>query len=683
MTNFADLEVSFDKQEAGKYAVELRFTLPGSDADTRLGTGAPLVVEFDFTMLQMAIVDPSEYGEMLSKSLFTGEMLANFTQARASAASLQAPLRMRFMAGPNAPEIHTLYWETLRDPQDGSALFTGETLLFSRYLSSGDWRPVNLRPRGSLRAVVAVSNPTDLAARKLAPVDVDGEIARATAALGLIPMTTVGKNERCTVNNLAARLREGCDILYIAAHGTVANNEPRIWLESDDGTADITLAEELVARIRELETLPRLIVLASCQSSGDGSFSNNDTGRVLQALGPRLAQSGVPAVIAMQGNISMESVEKFMPAFFAELQKDGQIDRALAVARGTIREAHDFWMPVLFMRLKSGRVWYVPGVSQDGDEFDKWPGLMLSIKSGQCTPILGPGLYEPFMGDWPAIAGALSREFNFPLSKIQQESLPNVTQYVSVNQDLFTLMTSLDNLIRHNLQRRFNADLPDTLKAADALPLDLLAAAGKAFRARTQFEQHKVLARLPLKIYISTNYDDMMAEALREQGKDPQVYIYRWSERFSSDSVFENDPAYVPSKDKPLVCHLFGHLSNPMSMILTEDDYFEFLINFTESKKRNPPLIMRALTDTALLILGFHLDDWSFRALFRTMMAQQGGVRRGLYSHVGIQLEPDDSRNQNPKRARAYLQKYFGSSQINLYWGKSADFLAELGQRTA
>jgi len=35
----------------------------------------------------------------------------------------------------------------------------------------------------------------------------------------------------------------------------------------------------------------------------------------------------------------------------------------------------------------------------------------------------------------------------------------------------------------------------------------------------------------------------------------------------------------------------------------------------------------------------------------------------------------------NPRRARAYLQKYFGQAQINLYWGKPEDFLRELYQR--
>ena len=58
----------------------------------------------------------------------------------------------------------------------------------------------------------------------------------------------------------------------------------------------------------------------------------------------------------MQGKISMQTVAEMMPVFFRELQIDGQIDRALAVARGSVRERPDHWMPALFMRLKSGRM---------------------------------------------------------------------------------------------------------------------------------------------------------------------------------------------------------------------------------------------------------------------------------------------------------------------------------------
>jgi len=44
--------------------------------------------------------------------------------------------------------------------------------------------------------------------------------------------------------------------------------------------------------------------------------------------------------------------------FFRELLRDGQIDRAVAVARSAVSDRPDFWMPVLFMRLKNGCIWH-------------------------------------------------------------------------------------------------------------------------------------------------------------------------------------------------------------------------------------------------------------------------------------------------------------------------------------
>jgi hypothetical protein len=55
-----------------------------------------------------------------------------------------------------------------------------------------------------------------------------------------------------------------------------------------------------------------------------------------------------------------------MPVFFRELHRDGQIDRAVAVARGVVRGHHDWWVPVLFTRLESGLL-FTPEVEGETD----------------------------------------------------------------------------------------------------------------------------------------------------------------------------------------------------------------------------------------------------------------------------------------------------------------------------
>lgn len=675
MTEFADLELSLHRRDGSNYSAEMRFTQPNSDADIRLGTGEPISVTFDLPTLQAMIIDPSEYGKALAESLFAdSNILSGFAQARTSAQSLQATLRVRLLIGPSAPELNTVYWEALNDLQNKTPLFTGENILISRYLSSSDWRPVKLRPKGNLRAVAAAANPSNAKEYKLAEVDVTGELNRAKEALGAIPVAELGTETKCTLNNLITALRGGVDILYLAAHGTVANGEPRIWLENDDGTAAIIAADDLVTRIRELEQQPRLIVLASCQSAGKGA------GNALQALGPKLAQAGIPAIIAMQGNISMDSVKKFMPTFFTEIQKDGQIDRALAVARGTIRDAQDYWMPVLFMRLKSGKIWYVPGVGEEGEEFEKWKAISTSAQTKQLTPILGAGMYEPILGTWRDWAIYMADMYGFPLSAFYRESIPQVTQFLLINQDLNTLFSVTIDYFRKQVQARFADGMSKELLAADADLQTLMSVAGEKLRKSDPNEQHQVLASLKLPIYITTNADSLMEDALTAAGVEPQMEICPWSDRFYTSSVFESGN-YSPTPQKPLVYHLFGHLSVPDSMVLTEDDYFDFLRGVTSNKDLIPPRVRSALTNASTMFLGFQLDDWPFRIFFHSMMNPETLKMRARYSHIGVQVELDESRNISAKRARKYLEKYFDTSEVTIFWGSSSDFLTELNNR--
>jgi hypothetical protein len=113
--------------------------------------------------------------------------------------------------------------------------------------------------------------------------------------------------------------------------------------------------------------------------------------------------------------------------------------------------------------------------------------------------------------------------------------------------------------------------------------------------------------------------------------------------------------------------------------VLTEDDYFDFLIGVTRNQDLIPEAVRRALTDTALLFLGFQLEDWQFRVLLRSILSQQGGMRRSRYPSIAAQIEPDEERILEPNRARRYLEAYFTQdAQISLYWGSVDDFVLDL-----
>jgi hypothetical protein len=683
---YGELEIGLHRRDAEHYQVELRFSQAGSDAEVRLSRGEPTLARFDLDRLRELQADGAAYGRELGASLLADPYLRQgLAQARSVAQSLGAPLRLRLFVGPSAPEMHSLHWETLRDPEDDSLLLTAEQLLFSRYLSSLDWRPVGPRPRATLRALVAIANPAGLeqyqpGGRPLAPVDVAGELERARAGLGAIPVTPLTTPGSASLNSLADNLRQGYDVLYLVCHGALVEGEPYLWLEDEAGAVEVVSGSELVTRVKEMRRRPLLIVLASCQSAGTGDEARAGDEGALAALGPRLAEAGIPAVLAMQGNVSMSTVATFMPAFFRELQRDGQIDRAAAVARGMVRDAHDWWMPVLFMRLRSGRLWYTPGFGEDRHGLEKWPALLRNIRLGRCTPILGPGLSEPLLGSRRQMARRWAEAYSYPMAAHDRDNLPQVAQYLAVNQDPIFARDELSESVRTEILEIYGPNLPAELRQATLS--ELISAVGRQRRLVDPDDPHRVLAGLPLPIFITAGFGNLLADALTEAGKEPQVTLCPWNEHVElSPSLYGAGAGYRPETVRPLVYHLFGNLREPDSVVLTEDDYFDFLIGVTGNKDLIPPVVRRALADTALLFLGFRMDDWDFRVLFRSLMSQEGRSRRSRYAHVAVQIDPEEGQILKPEGARRYLESYFEDADISIYWGSSEDFIQELGRR--
>ena len=324
----------------------------------------------------------------------------------------------------------------------------------------------------------------------------------------------------------------------------------------------------------------------------------------MSGLGPRLAEAGVPAVIAMQGNVTMKTAAAFMPVFFQELRRDGLVDRAMSVARGAVRDRPDWWMPVLFMRLKSGRIGYRAGFGDEREGLRKWPALLSNIRAGRCTPILGPGLTEWLLGSRRAIAARWAETFGYPMDPTSQESLPQVAQYVAVDQDVSTMQRALVEHLGAEVRRRFGGILSPVQGQA---PLDeMISVVGQQLEADPVTQPLRVLASAPLPIYITTLFGNFLADALAAAGKDPVVEMCRWNDYLEQQpSIFDSEPDYRPTPERPLVYHLFGRLSDPDSLVLTEDDYFDYLIGVTSRNDLIPGVVRRALADSALLFLGF------------------------------------------------------------------------------
>jgi hypothetical protein len=159
----ADLELRLRRKDATQYGVDLVFSQPDSETDTRPLGQQVVSVRFDEQELRAAALDAKQYGRKLGQMLFADAHLARaFAQARAAAASQERPLRLRLMIAADAPELHTLRWETLIAPDDPLPLALSERVILTRMLGSADWQPVTLRAKADLRALVAIAAPQDL-----------------------------------------------------------------------------------------------------------------------------------------------------------------------------------------------------------------------------------------------------------------------------------------------------------------------------------------------------------------------------------------------------------------------------------------------------------------------------------------------------------------------------------------
>jgi hypothetical protein len=689
MMDCADLEIglhhySIDATQVS-YMVDFRYNQPDNAVEIRLDPLKPALASFDLDALRAAGWDASAYGKLLSDALFTPDVREAFGKARAAAESMELALRLRLTIGPSAPELHSLRWETLLDPQNGSLLCTSSSILFSRYLSSADWRPVRLKPQGTLRTLALIANPSNLPEFQLPALDLPAETARVTTGLSGIPLDllTGGQpGKRANLASLEACLRSvDYDILYIVSHGRHRPDGTYLYLEDADGKVDITPGSRLADLLSDLPSRPRLVFLVACESAGKG----DDT--TLSGLGPRLAEAGIPAVVAMQGPVAQETMARFIPAFFTELQHSGVVDSAFSAARSAVRDCPDAWVPVLYQRLKTGKLWYVPGFGDKGADSNVWPRLMLRLKSfidrptcpGPVTPMIGHGLVEPLIGSLREIARRWADQHHYPMAPFDRESLAQVAQYLSVDQDERFPYENLVESLRQEVQRRFAGQLPAGSEHASLASLIDLAG---AVRRQNPLEAHRVLANLPLPIYLTANFDALMEAALKEAKKDPQVVLCPWFlDSDQIETVYDRE-RYIPSADRPLVYHLFGRLDTPESVVLTEDDYFNYLMGISRNKDRIPKDVLRALADSTLLFIGFQLEDWNFRVLLRSILALADESKGRRPTNIAAQIEPEEGRILEPEGARRYVEKYFSQdAKISLYWGSVDDFIGELQKR--
>lgn len=179
----------------------------------------------------------------------------------------------------------------------------------------------------------------------------------------------------------------------------------------------------------------------------------------------------------------------------------------------------------------------------------------------------------------------------------------------------------------------------------------------------------RTLARVPRvdkpMFVLTTNYDSYIERAMRDAGRpvcvitqnmrDVEKGATRISLVLPDGSSAEDESVDFQWNDRdrfPLdtvfVFKMHGsthrvRLTGPDDIIITEDDYVDFMINAggAVSPYFPPPSLTAAYKQRRFLFLGYSLADWNFRTFLRVLAIRNALSGREARRHWALQLDPD------------------------------------------
>lgn len=279
-----------------------------------------------------------------------------------------------------------------------------------------------------------------------------------------------------------------------------------------------------------------------------------------------------------------------------------------------------------------------------------WEVLLKRIRDGACTPILGTGVYSEGPSLRTRVAKKWSEAYGYPLT--DGSDLARVARFLSVEYP-----DDREYAASQYIEEVKNVQEPDFTDPDDP---------------------YTILAKLPLPLYITTNYDYFLEKSLKKQHKEVKTDLCRWIPSIDEPSPL-ND-GFDPNVANPVVFHLYGYTKSQQSIALSEDDYFQFLINVSKDQDLIPSRVDKAITGTSLILLGYSLDDWDFRVLFHFLAAKLSLTTSK--THVAVQISPlsNDEPEDLRQRAQTFFDKYFESRSptIRVTWDTTRDFMIKL-----
>jgi formylglycine-generating enzyme required for sulfatase activity len=305
-------------------------------------------------------------GGQLFESLFSGDLLECFRERQARARGEMKGLRLRLTFN-DAPELMDMPWEFLFDPEKKSFLAQSNRTPIVRYMKMPRMQP--LEAQFPLRILVVISSPKDYP-----PLDTKREISLLTQALGLLY-----KTGKIRVKIISGRFktiqkclrRERYHVFHFIGHGKFDENtdEGVLVLEDDRKRGIIADASRIRVLLHDHWSL-RLAVLNSCEGA------RNSVTDPFAGVAVSLIRQGIPAVVAMQFDISDKAAITFADVFYTALTDGLPADAAMAEGRkgiyGDMCNDVEWGTPVFYTSSKDGILFRFPGQQYQEFKTDRY-----------------------------------------------------------------------------------------------------------------------------------------------------------------------------------------------------------------------------------------------------------------------------------------------------------------------
>jgi hypothetical protein len=306
--------------------------------------------------------ETKRFGADLLNFLLPDRLRTCFERSRFEAAGRQHGLRLQIRLT-DVPELCDLPWEFLYHDEAGFVALSAQTPIV-RFLEIR--QPVSpLALRHPLRILVLISGPRDLPR-----LDTDREWTKLHDAVSDLETKGLVRIERLDVPRLSRlnrRLRmEQFHVLHFIGHGDFdeAKGSGELFFEDDQGRAAPVSAEQLATALRDHPSV-RLVILNACEGA---RASRTDP---FAGTAQTLIRTGVPAVIAMQFEVTDDAAIAFSSELYASIALGDSVDRGLSEARKAIYldgNELEWATPVLYLRSPDSRLFSLPQTHELNEE---------------------------------------------------------------------------------------------------------------------------------------------------------------------------------------------------------------------------------------------------------------------------------------------------------------------------